>query len=284
MVEPTIPTEKNKPFKPWSKPFLRWAGSKRKLVPYLVDYIPDDYGRYFEPFTGSSCLFFAIKPKEAILGDINEELIHTYSIVKTHPRLVARKAKSFPNTAEDYLAIRNIHPLKLSPIDRAARFIYLNRFCFNGVYRTNKKGMFNVPRGSRTGSIPNESFFYRCSTALKSAKLIAGDFNECLKNVKKNDFVYLDPPYTTTRKNTAGEYGPVSFKCYDIPRLLNCLYDIHDKGAFFLLSYNDSEELINSLSPSWRIDYIDVSRHIAGFSKYRKIVREIIVTNIMSNI
>ena len=154
--------------KPWSPPIFRWAGSKRKLVPILLKHCPSSYGRYIEPFAGSACLFFALKPKKAILGDINEELLRAYNTIRKHPKMVARAAKVIPNSKVMYYKIRNTDPNILNPVDRAARFVFLNRFCFNGVYRVNKRGQFNVPRGYRTGQIQDESMFYRYSLLLRS--------------------------------------------------------------------------------------------------------------------
>jgi len=147
----------------WCTPFLRWAGSKRRLLPNLLELVPEAYDRYIEPFVGSGCLFFALKPDSAILGDINGALMEVYSTVHKHPRLVSRAVHRIKRTPEQYYMLRDEGPGLLPPIQRVARFIFLNRNCFNGIYRTNKEGKFNVPFGSRTGQLPGESFFYRCS-------------------------------------------------------------------------------------------------------------------------
>src|SRR5258706_5000854 len=132
---------------PWASPFLRWAGSKRKLLPLLVPLIPASYNCYFEPFVGSACLFFAVRPRRAVLSDINADLIGAYSQVAAHPRRTWRIVSTLPKGAQAYYHIRRSLLQASSPQDSAARFIYLNRHCFNGVYRTNKTGMFNVPIG-----------------------------------------------------------------------------------------------------------------------------------------
>lgn len=266
----------------WSNPFIRWAGSKRGLIPMLSYLLPKKIDQYIEPFVGSGCLFFAIKPNKAILGDINQELITTYEVVKNHPRLVSRALGSIPSTDINYQFMRTLQPQNLDKFSIAIRFLYLNRYCFNGVYRTNKKGEFNVPRGTRTGSFPSESEFYRCSIALRATSFMVGDFENCLTNICKNDFVYLDPPYATATRKDRGEYGPGSFQAIDMYRLYESLVKIESSGARFMLSYCETEELINLLPSHWKIHNINVRRHMAGFSRNRQVVNEIIVTNYMT--
>lgn len=268
--------------RPWAFPLLRWAGSKRKLLPWLMQCIPQQFKRYIEPFAGSACLFFALRPARAILGDVNFELLHAYDIIRSHPRLVFRAASALKNTKCQYDRLRRIPPESLNPIDRAARFVYLNRYCFNGVYRTNQKNEFNVPRGSRTGRMPGEPVFYRCSVALRSTELRAVDFADCLTDLTVGDFVYLDPPYTTTSRPTHGEYGYDCFGRKDLYRLVDRLAHIHRAGAFFLLSYAADQELEN-LQHSWFYRRLSVRRHVAGFAEHRTNVGEILVSNYAPN-
>jgi len=263
----------------WGKPFLRWAGSKRKLLATLLHEVPPQSTRYIEPFAGSACLFFALRPVSAILGDINEQLVEAYRVVRQHPRKVARAVAQWKNTKHEYYRLRRLCPGDLELIDRAARFIYLNRYCFNGVYRTNRLGNFNVPRGSRTGRVPDEQTFYRCAIALRDAELRAGDFEECLRNVGPGDFVYLDPPYAQSSRPTHGEYGYDGFGKSDIDRLVACLKRIDRAGGVFLLSYCDTPALDARLSRKWAVRKISVRRHIAGFAKHRMCVGEVLVSN-----
>jgi DNA adenine methylase len=190
----------------WTPPLLRWAGSKRKLLPELMRHVPEAFERYVEPFAGSGCLFFSLRPRKAVLGDINSELIETYRTIAKHPKLVARSLHALRGDKRTYYRLRD-HYAPESPVDRATRFVYLNRHCFNGVYRINRAGRFNVPRGNRTGGIPSEAEFYRCSIALRGTELRAGDYRTCLADIGSGDFVYLDPPYASRRRNTHGEYG-----------------------------------------------------------------------------
>ena len=232
---------------PWTSPLLRWAGCKRKLLPTLMSHVPAGFSRYVEPFAGSACLFFALRPARAVLGETNYELIEAYSTIRSHPRRVARRVAKWNKIERQYYAVRRLSPPDLSLIDRAARFVYLNRFCFNGVYRTNRQGQFNVPRGKHTGKVPDEAAFYRCSVALRNADLRPVDFADCLNDVSRHDFVYLDPPYATTTRIRYGEYGYHCFGEGDIERLVCSLSHIDDVGAVFLLSYSDTSRLTRRL-------------------------------------
>jgi DNA adenine methylase len=263
---------------PWSSPVFRWAGSKRKLLPRLLSAVPENYERYIEPFAGSACLFFALRPKRAILGDINSELVHAYDVIRRHPRLVARLAMGQRTDSRTYYRLRRTAPASLSEIERAARFVYLNRHSFNGVYRVNRAGYFNVPRGTRTGRLPSEAHFYRCSIALRCADLRAADYQQCLRNIKCNDFVYLDPPYASRRRNRYGEYGYNCFAEHQLPTLLKVLRRIADIGATFLLSYCFHREF-TELPADWHRTLVRVRRHVAGFADHRRVVREMLISN-----
>ena len=167
----------------------------------------------------------------------------------------------------------------MSPVERAARFIYLNRFCFNGVYRTNRQGKFNVPYGVRTGSLPTIAEFGDWAKILSHAKLIQADFEVCLSKVHAGDFVYLDPPYAGECSRDRGEYGYPRFQESDFERVLSCLKKIDKLGAKFLLSYRYSNKIRQSLS-DWNIRTVLVRRHVAGFIAHRSLIREFLVSNI----
>ena len=260
-------------------PLLRWAGSKRKLLPELLRYVPDGIKTYIEPFSGSACLFFALRPSCAVLSDLNNELIETYRIVRAHPKLVRRAVAAMPRTKRHYYAIRGAATTRLTDIEKAARFVYLNRNCFNGVYRTNRAGLFNVPRGKRAGELPTESSFIRCANALRKAVLVDGDFEEAVAQAKPGDFVYLDPPYAKRGSRRRGEYGYKSFDISDLTRLSHCLRTLDRNGATFLLSYACCRE-IRDIADEWHSRTILVRRHVAGFQEHRARVREILISNI----
>lgn len=259
-------------------PLLRWAGSKRKLLPTLLRAVPASFARYLEPFAGSACLFFAIKPIHAVLGDTNQELIETYDTIRRHPTRIARALAKLPRNSATYYRIRSTTPASLGVIARTTRFLYLNRLCFNGVYRTNREGNFNVPMGTNTGDMPSERNFGDCAALLARADLRCRDFEETLSDVRSGDFIYLDPPYSSTVRPGYGEYGYGAFGNSDLPRLKSTLRAIHTAGATFLLSYNYTHSLAHDFR-HWNVYRLQVQRHVAGFSHFRRRVSEMLVSN-----
>lgn len=257
---------------------LRWAGSKQKLLPLLREHVPENYNRYVEPFCGSLALFVAIKPESALVGDLNEELINFYKMVRWRPRHVHRLTMSLTENGADYYNIRQLDPSSLAADLRAARFLYLNRHCFNGVYRTNRRGFFNVPRGKHVGSLPDSEELIAFSKLIRNAEIKAGDFAELLTQVRADDFVYLDPPYAGRGVRDRGEYGPSSFRADDIDRLYDAVTQASDKGAKILLSYADLP-IIRSRFSSWDITTIEVARNVSGFAKDRGTARELLLKN-----
>jgi DNA adenine methylase len=260
------------------QPLLRWAGSKRKLVSILQAYAPQTFVRYYEPFAGSACLFLALRPSAAVLGDLNQDLIHTYSVVRSHPRLVSRLMHRMPRTSSFYYQLRAIRPETLDELTRAARFLYLNHYCFNGVYRANAEGQFNVPRGTKTGALKAEAEFVRVSIALRGVELRCCDFEACVADIATGDFVYLDPPYARPGQRNRGEYGPGCFEYPDLPRLLSCLKRIDHAGGHFLFSYRSSPSVLRDVS-CWYVKRLRVRRHVSGFAKHRQVVEEVLVSN-----
>lgn len=259
------------------KPIFRWAGSKAKLVPTILTFVPL-FSRYVEPFAGSACLFFAMRPKSALLADINSQLIETYATIRERPTDVGKLALSMPISESFYYELRGKHVENLTEVERAARFLYLNRFCFNGVYRTNRRGEFNVPRGTRTGSLPTIEMLVSWSRSLRQAKLIAGDFESCLQHVKSGDFVYLDPPYAKPNSRDRGEYGYTAFGEADLIRISRCLDEINRRGAVFVFSYKYSTAVKRAFA-HWHTRSVVVRRHVAGFVRSRVNVREVFISN-----
>ena len=263
------------------KSFLRWAGSKQKLLPVLKNFWIDDSKRYFEPFMGSSQLFFAINPKRAILSDINDQLVQTFTQVKKNPYPIFSILKDIKVNKDEYYRIRAIDPKTLGVNQRAARFIYLNQLCFNGIYRTNLEGKFNVPF-SGENQLKNFSLelLVDVSKKLSNTKILVGDFEEIIRNeLTKDDFVYLDPPFAVANRRIFHQYGPSCFGLEDISRLKKTLDYIEKKGAKFLLSYaycNESKELIGN----WNSKKVYVQRNVAGFSMHRRKSAELLISNI----
>jgi DNA adenine methylase len=263
------------------QPFLRWAGSKRRLVPILQTFWTKNHTRYVEPFAGSACLFFAIKPPTAILGDINSELIATYVEVKYRIDAVLRQLKKLrPRSKKEYLRLRSIEPSTLTPTARAARFIYLNRFCFNGIYRTNLIGQFNVPySGERCGAMLQHKVFRQCSGRLHSARLIKGDFENVLRHAQKGDLIYMDPPFAVRARRVFREYDPSTFTLEDIKRLRRWMERLNAAHINFVVSYAESDEA-DVLCRNFSYETVSVRRNIAGFASHRADTNELLISNI----
>ncbi len=261
------------------EPLIRWAGSKKKLIPLLKANIPKTFNKYIEPFCGSACLYFSLRPTKAVLSDINKELIVSYKTIKKDSKKITERLLGVEKCKTEYLRLRELDPSTLDEVERSYRFIYLNRFCFNGVYRTNREGKFNVPMGTKTGNLPTPAKISDCAKALKGASLIYGDFKKTLKYIEQGDFVYLDPPYTKEGAKNRGEYGHGSFDYQDIPTLISYLEKIDEKGASFLLSYSCDSALLDLLPSRWYKLELSVNRHVAGFKQHRSIAKEVLVAN-----
>jgi DNA adenine methylase len=266
----------NKKVSNQTSPILRWAGSKRKLLPHILPCIPETTARYIEPFAGSCCVFLALRPRRAILSDLNPTLIDAYKTISRTPEEVSDAVSAMPNTESFYYQLRANPVEQLDDISRAARFVYLNRHCFNGVYRTNKNGIFNVPRGTKAGILPTKEHFQEFAKTIRRASLWAVDFEKTLKQASADDFVYLDPPYSNPNTRFRGEYGYGSFCDQDVQRLVAALQGADSRGAIILLSYNPT---IQSLLPNWYSKGLSVRRSVAGFNHQRSIVTEMLFSN-----
>lgn len=259
--------------------FLRWAGSKKKLLPRLKRFWNPKYSRYVEPFAGSACLFFSISPKHAILGDNNSELINVYRALRDDPERMHRRLVAIPRDRQSYYRWRTKSPRTLDKESRALRFVYLNHNCFNGIYRTNQQGNFNVPYGSKLATYLSREEFVECAQALSKASFVSGDFSQTLIGVERGDFVYLDPPYAVSSRRIFREYGRRSFDVSDVERLSDELSRIDELGARFVVSYADCREA-RKLAAKWNSEKFLVRRHVAGFSDHRASSFEWMIHNI----
>ena len=262
------------------KPIFRWAGSKRQIVSLLARFWSNKFDRYIEPFAGSACLFFYLMPKCSIINDINPWLIEAYQFIKRYPLRVHQELAKMVISKEEYYKVRALKPLELSSVKRVTRFIYLNRYCFNGLYRTNKSGDFNVPYGGiKSGKLPSLKDLKNWSLALNNTSLYCLDFQAVADLAKKNDFVYLDPPYNVTTKKIFGEYHAIPFSQNDVFRLKETMTSMDEKGVKFIVSYALSKES-NTLIKGFNSNEVIVRRNIAGFSNNRKAAKEVLITNI----
>jgi DNA adenine methylase len=239
-----------------------------------------EHKRYVEPFAGSACLFFALNPPKAILGDLNPELISTYIELKYRLDAVLKELRAIPPWSQrEYARLRALEPTDLEPHVRAARFIYLNRFCFNGIYRTNLRGQFNVPySGDRCGAVPEDEVFTRCSRRLRGARFVCGDFEKVLMQAERGDFVYMDPPYAVRARRVFREYDPSTFSIDRITRLRSWMERLDNKGISFVVSYAESDEA-DLLKKGFSYETLSVRRNVAGFAAHRVVTKEVLISN-----
>lgn len=269
------------PTKP--KPFVKWAGGKRQLVDILLSNVPPSFNRYFEPFVGGGALLFELQPQKAVISDINEELINAYQVIKDNVEELINSLKKHKNTKEYYYAIRAINPKTLTPIERASRFIYLNKTCFNGLYRENSKGQFNVPFGRyKNPKICDEENLRAVSEFLNKIEIVIlnCDYKETCEMAKSGDFVYLDPPYHPISKTASfTKYNKNDFSEKDQIELSKVFKELDKKGCYVMLS-NSNTEFIKRLYTGYRIQEISANRFInCKANKRGKSNIEVIITN-----
>lgn len=262
--------------------FIRWAGSKRLTLHHLRPFWPGGRTRYVEPFAGSACLFFDLEPGSAILGDLNGDLINAMRAIRRDVERVIEQLRGFRRGGPAYHRVRSLDPALLSEYERAARFLYLNRYCFNGLYRTNLQGHFNVPYGPPKKGRPlprvDEDLLRAASKLLARALLVHGDFSETLEQCEANDFVYLDPPYAVGSRRVFAEYLPTSFGGGDLDRLADSLDRLDRRGVAFVITYADCAEA-RALLGRWNPVRIRTPRNIAGFVGSRKYSFELLASN-----
>jgi DNA adenine methylase len=261
-----------------SLPFLRWPGGKRWLRNYYSEFLPVRAKRYIEPFVGSGAIFFGVDCGSAILADVNGDLIDTYRAIKEDWRSVTKKLTHHAkrHSAEYYYAQRAARPRALSA--RAARFIYLNRTCFNGIYRVNLKGEFNVPIGTRASVLLDTDNFERTSKLLQCADLRVSDFQPVLESARKGDFVFVDPPYTVAH-NTNGflKYNEQIFSWNDQLRLRKTLLRLSQRGIEFILTNADHPSIVELYSDDFCVRRVSRNSAVGSLATYRNRVTELLI-------
>jgi len=263
-----------------SQPFLKWAGGKTQLLEELLKRVPKTYNVYFEPFIGGGALYFAISPSKAVIADINDDLVNVYNVVRDYPEELLNALSKYVNEKDFYYEVRSQDQNTLSPIDRAARLIYLNRTCFNGLYRVNKSGQFNVPFANyKNPNIVQTERIMAASNTLNETEVFHASFEEVLVNAKKGDFIYLDPPYYP--KDVYSDfkrYNKEQFHQNDHQKLADLYNELSDRGCYVMLSNSDTP-FTRDLYKKWRVDTVYAKRMINSDSSKRGEVTEIIVTN-----
>jgi DNA adenine methylase len=259
------------------KPFLRWAGGKQWIAQRLAQLVPRNACSYFEPFLGGGSLFFAARPTQAILGDANSRLINTYRVLRDRPDDLISVLAQWKNEEDTYYAIR------ASEFDdraaQAAQFVYLNKTCWNGLYRVNRLGRFNVPFGHNGRSVYDQTHLFETSRLLQSADLVCSDFTQLLKSATSGDFVYLDPPYTVLHsQNGFRRYNEKLFSWQDQVRLAQAASELAARGCLVVVSNADNGEVLD-LYPGFF--HQRVSRHslLAASSKWRRKTHEALLVS-----
>ena len=267
------------------KPILKWAGGKTLLLEHLLPKIPKEYNKYIEPFFGGGALFFALKPNNSIIADSNPELINLYRVIAKDVNSLISELKNLKNEKDFFYDMRKKEFSELSEIEAAARTIFLNKTAFNGLYRVNKKGQFNVPFGYyKNPKILDEDQLLAASKLLKKTKILLGDFKDVLcENAKKGDFIFLDPPYLPVSKfSDFKRYTKEQFHEKDQISLAYLVNKLSKKGCHILLT-NSNHPLIHELYKDFNIDIYKTKRNINSKSTNRK-GEDIIVSNFKKRI
>ncbi|HNW96447.1 MAG TPA: DNA adenine methylase [Candidatus Paceibacterota bacterium] len=272
------------------KPFVKWVGGKRQLLTQfrLMNlYPPEKFniknGKYFEPFVGGGAVFFDLLPETAYLSDLNNELVITYNVIKNDVESLIKSLKKHKFDREYFLKVRAQNPEKLSDLNVASRFIYLNKACFNGMYRVNSSGEFNVPFGRYTNPcICDEDNLRRVSKVLKNVEIKRQDYKEVLKRARRGDFIYFDPPYYPVSKTASfTSYTNNSFLDKEQIELRDTFIELHKRGCFVMLSNSDTP-FINEIYSGLRgihITKVRASRAINSNASKRGKITEVLITN-----
>ena len=270
------------------QPFTKWTGGKRQLLGELRSYMPETYGRYFEPFVGGGALFFDLAPEKAIINDFNEELINAYRQIKNNPaELINLLIKHKENNSKDYyLELRSVDRdgriSRMTGVERAARILYMLRVDFNGLYRVNSKNQFNVPYGRyKNPKIVDVDLLYQISEYLNEndIEILQTDFAEAVKDAQTGDFVYFDPPYIPLNETSSfTSYTHEGFSYEEQVRLRDTFKELTERGVYAMLS-NSSSPLVEELYKDFNIYFVEAQRTNGAKSSSRGKISEIIVTN-----
>ncbi len=269
-------------------PFLKWVGGKRQLLPKIVEHLPKNIRelRYFEPFIGGGAVLFHLQPENAVINDFNKELINVYNVVKDNLDDLIVDLKKHKNTSEYFYQIRGLDRtdefLSLSEVQRASRIIYLNKTCFNGLYRVNNAGEFNAPFGRyKNPNIVNEPTLKAVNKFLNKNNISInnGDYSDILETADENSFIYLDPPYHPISENSNFTgYVQGGWDMFDQIRLREVCDTLNEKGAKFLLS-NSSSPFIKDQYEKYKITTVKAIRAINSNGADRGEIDEVLIRN-----
>ncbi len=269
-------------------PFVKWAGGKRQLIPQIRERMPGKYNDYYEPFVGGGAVIFDLLPANALINDINKALINTYRTICNEPDAFLKEVNRLDNDMwEDgkkyYYSIREHYNDKLMrseyDVELAALFVFINKHCFNGLYRVNGKGLFNVPYNNSRRVSVDEDVIIATSEYLRRVTIIDGDFEQACKNAKKGDFVFIDSPYAPLNPTSFESYTKEGFDIESHKRLAKLYDELTARGCYCMLT-NHNTELINELygNKDYKIDVVSVKRMINSDASNR-VGEEVIICN-----
>ena len=269
-------------------PFVKWAGGKRQLIPQIRERMPEKYNNYYEPFVGGGAVLFELQPANALINDINKALINTYNIICNEADAFLEAVNRLDEEMwEDgkkyYYSVREHYNDKLMKseydVELAALFVFINKHCFNGLYRVNGKGLFNVPYNNSRRTSADENVIREVSKYLKGVKIIIGDFEEACKDAKKGDFVFIDSPYAPLNPTSFESYTKEGFDIESHKRVAKLYDELTGRGCYCMLT-NHNTELINELygNKGYKIDVVSVKRMINSDASNR-VGKEVIICN-----
>lgn len=262
------------------KPLVRWIGGKSALVHSLIQLMPSQFGRLVEPMAGSAALFFGTLPEHAILGDSNEELINYYRVLSSDPDGLVPRLMSLQASKNRYYEFRSASPLGRT--ERAIRFAYLSRLSWNGVYRVNRKGEFNVPIGDRLPkTLWERDHLHECASLLKKAELIHGDFEGTAIQARRGDLVYFDPPYPKQQTcwTTFNRYSKSPFKTPELSRLITTIESLNQRGVHLMISSSVDDPFLAAYPNFLSRFHINSKSLISSRASSRRGVTEIVLRN-----
>lgn len=267
-------------------PFVKWAGGKRQLLTQIKERMPKKFNHYYEPFVGGGAVLFDLLPKNAIINDINKSLINTYRQIKDRPEEFLKVISVFDENIIDggkeyFYSRREFYNDKMMKaefdIELAALFVFLNKHCFNGLYRVNGKGLFNVPYNNSKKASCTEENIMEISEYLKTITILEGDFENACEEATKEDFMFLDSPYAPLNPTSFESYTKEGFNIESHKRLANLFKELSERGCYCMLT-NHNTEFINELYSDFKREVVSVKRSI-NVNANKRTGEEIIITN-----
>lgn len=269
-------------------PFVKWAGGKRQLIPQIRERMPEKYNNYYEPFVGGGAVTFELLPEKALINDINRSLVNAYRQICNEPEAFLQAihrldTEMWEDGKSYYYSLRKLYNDKLMKeeydIELAALFVFINKHCFNGLYRVNGKGLFNVPYNNSRNASVDADMIMEISKYLKDVTILEGDFEDACANARKGDFVFIDSPYAPLNPTSFESYTKEGFDIESHKRLAKLFDDLTARGCYCMLT-NHNTELIHDLysNKGYKIDVVSVKRMINSDAS-KRVGEEVIICN-----